>query len=577
MNNNISIRPCGRRYQFFFKSTKGDSYNLMGVYKSLDKYKKHVYGLDGSIKTLNTVIIKANKTDNRGNQEKEFDLDKGLHQSIGEWIRTPGKVIGYSAEAIDEAYYQFEEHIIKNEKEKVSHVVPAYGIISEKGYLFTPDKFTVEGINLNDNDELKSFYSIFKNKEIDEDKLKQTVKVLYNYLKNDETNMFVFSYGFISLFRHYLFSKYGLEDFPYIGLISTQTSKGKSGRIRILINGAFLNWTSKSFHTASVLSGSDERFHELNKIMAAIGIEEIEQISNDKVSLLKQLATSESVQTGIANVGGQGMYKRNFIRGAIAFTINEMKEIPSTLKERIILKDLTEHISYSGCDEDYNYLKRNVGIISKYIWKNIEEYKDCLKMESETRKESYMNVFKNGMRLVNKFFYDFGYEPLYFNIKKFIDSQEESVMTEKIRRRKEIIGFVKKFTTYVDKDGYTKKNIFDIQSLMRNSKNKNIYNKIITDAYDNGIVAGEEGILITKTFLEKMRDETDSFFNVKKIYNLEQYFNKDAIRIYRSGKGNNNLNYYDDYFVSPEIPKGINKTGIMLLGVWKDEDNIQWE
>ncbi len=568
-NSIISFQKIGRRTKLFINLN--DKVTMIGAYNKISKYDRFDFDFDGKSYQKYVVEISATKQDNKGRQVREIELEKGLHNEIGEFIKVNGRLPSFSPEILDEAYYQFEDYIIDGIKGEKKFIVPAYGYFSPY-VLFTPDKYSIENIDLESNQELKSFVQIFEKPKVKVEDIKKEVEMLYKYVKNDQVNLLVMSFGFASLFRYYMFSL-GLEDFPFLALISNVTQKGKSARGRVLINGLFLNWPTKSFHTASILNGSDERFHELNKIMAPIVFEEIQSLGNEKTSFLKQLATSNRVQSRISLQGGIGTYSRNFIRGGIMVTANELKEIDSTLKDRFIVIDLSEYEEYKNAQKHYDFLKDNINKVSYYIWQNINLFGNCIKLENKSRKSSYKNVLMNGMRCCNLLFNHFGFEPLLLDIDSFLVNKEEVIKTDKTRKRRKIIEFIKKFTTYVSKDGYIKKNIFDIQSLQFDfEKNKQIINTILHEAYYNGIVAGEEGILIGKTFLEKMKEEDDTFFNLKNIHNLKQFFPENSVMSYRSGD-NDDPNCYLDYYAY-SIPPRKQKTGIMLTNIWKEEDSI---
>lgn len=533
-------------------------------FQDFSVYTKYTYSYSGLEKKDLVVKIKSTKSDKKGILEKEFSLSEApndlmqfitlirmgaladdVAQEFWEWLRKDN--------------FSIEENNSISTKKQILRVAPAYGIFKKK-LIITPNDFEIENEGLDlDEDEYIAFKKNYPkiDEKIDLNELKIFLITLHRYLSNDKTNVVTFAYCLAGVYRFVLFSEYKLKEFPYFVIESKnksdvgKTSKGK------LFTSLFTSWYTENPFNPEYLKNTYSRIRSVQYMNLPIHIDEVSTYSQEIAENLKALGTSNKVNFKIGDNGGQNTKSRLIIRGAMIFTVNQLNIRDENLRKRFISQNLENcKVGYDDVDKDYDYLYDNTTIFMKYFWSNQDKLLEQVYINTTKRANSKFEILNLGVRVMNFIFKEFDLEPIEYDVKEFLDTQETNTITINDELRSLILSFIEKRTTVTGhKVGIW--NLLDIKALINKRYQNNleyldehfqeVSNKIIEKAESLGIYVTKNGndLLFTKKFCKRLEMYSPKFKGLNVPRDLLNYFYKNECEVISSSEQKKNIsNFY---------------------------------
>lgn len=402
-----------------------------------------------------------------------------------------------------------------------------------------------------DNDEFFDFLKVFEKEIPNKAEMLKVIEVLHRYLKNDDISKVVFAYTMISPYRVWLLNTKYLPEFPYLLLTSFSSDRGKTARCKLLINRITLGTYGKGSNSGDDLAGSAIRMQDKQYITANWNFEEVVEFEKN-FGLFKDLATTPKFNTKKGEKTGKTSFTQTIIRGSITMSNNnnDWSKIPKALLDRIIVLNL-ENVKkpYEGVDKDYQFLMDNGPLLTRYIWENLERYKDVIDFDDMGRNllaQKY--VLRNGLKIVNALFKDFNLEPIELDIDKILSTTEEIVATDRDYLKSMIKNEIVKLTNYNSHNLFSIPLMCESNQVNGNMSFEHTYRSILIKAESHGLYIDKKGILMTSQFIKHLADVYPKQFKViKTATSLKECFGKED-KVFYVNPTNGDLNKMNIFF-----------------------------
>lgn len=498
-------------------------------------------------------------------KKKVFEWDSFNSQQLYNFIKIQGAPNLSDVDDMMEMF--FDQEIFSNKNKVVEKCEKKFSEIlgiNAKGDLILPTEYEVLNKELYEDDrDYKSFINIFKEQDISKEELEEIVDYLYRYVSNDDYSKIIFAYGFASIFRLYLMEEYGLRLFPYLMMISQSPNRGKSTTAKLLINSIFLGYDINVSESSKITMGSVKRLIEKQYGSIPLFIDEFAGFG-DNEEVYKEFATQSIYDTNLGYGNRIKNYNLVLRRGGLVSSTNKLaKEIPDALRDRYLLSNFENRKGYVGVDDDVTYLAKNLHKISKFIWTNMLDFKQSINIKSNDRTNAKVEVLNVGMQLVNSFFLRFNKDVLELDTNGIVKSEEHLIATDNDRIKSILYKEIRTITRRP-----TGSNIYSIPQLAINisnsqkwvniyetnyreefgslngayndhyaQTNRNIlrtleldYRRIIDDSIQYGLYINDDGIIMTKKFLDHLKTSyPNEFTSTPTLPNLMTIFSKDEI------------------------------------------------
>lgn len=537
--------------------------------------------------------------------------DKLLYENFQKIINGYYDMVPNEIGEIEDAKRKF---ILIEEEE----LVECFGVLAN-GKIYLPDD-EIKLINEEEYETSEYYnpYLQFKKSvtnDISLDEQKKIFEVFYRYISNDKFSLILFAYSLISLFRPYLKFKFKASAFPHILFYSKKSGLGKTTMVEIILQTIIYGNNQDDLISSENVFADDSslgriKFEQFTT--GASGYDELENISKNRLSILKEIGTKLLYQK---NLGVKNSKPHKIIRAPFIFTSNGISGfISENLENRIIILNLENKEKYDNLDEDIKILKSDGNKLTSTIWNSLNEMIKLINVKNIDRHNANKEVMENGIRLVNYLCKKFD-KPLfeYKKIKTFVENTEKVIATNNDQSINIINEIIKRETRVQDYDIYglimlcakieayekgikeyqdfyirLKGNEFNIEGnrefkQFRNEleRLKKLYDtiKYKSDMLGIKIVLRDNdtfGFLFTQSFCNSISkyERTGRFTSIKSAESLRNIFNKENI-LYINSRGKGDLTGIKSY-LGDNYTKSQNKNQYGLLWIpFNTEDDVK--